>query len=54
MSQRASVFTDCSAKRPKLRKIDMRFGTWNVRNFYRARLLRAMAEENSKYKFDLV
>jgi hypothetical protein len=31
------------------KKIDMRFGTWNVRSLYRA-----VAEEISKYKLDLV
>jgi exonuclease III len=34
--------------------MDMRFGTWNVRSIYRAGLLRAVAEEISKYKLDLV
>jgi hypothetical protein len=28
----------------------MRFGTWNVRSLYRAGLLRAVAEEISKYR----
>jgi hypothetical protein len=32
----------------------MRFGTWNVRGMYKAGLLRAVAEEISKYKLDLV
>jgi hypothetical protein len=32
----------------------MRFGTWNDRNMYRAGPLRAVAEEISKYKLDLV
>jgi hypothetical protein len=32
----------------------MRFGTWNVRSMYRAGSLRAVAEEISKYKLDLV
>jgi hypothetical protein len=32
----------------------MRFGTWNVRSMYRAVLLRAVWEEISKYKLDLV
>jgi hypothetical protein len=35
-------------------KMDMRFGTWNVRSMYRAGSLRAVAEEISKYKLDLV
>jgi exonuclease III len=34
--------------------MDMRFGTWNVRGMYRAGSLRAVAEEISKYKLDLV
>jgi hypothetical protein len=34
--------------------MDMRFGTWNVRNMYRAGLLRIMAEEISKYQLDLM
>jgi hypothetical protein len=32
----------------------MRFGTWNVRSMYGAGLLRAVVEEISKYKLDLV
>jgi exonuclease III len=32
----------------------LRFGTWNVRNMYRAGSLRTVAEEVSKYKLDLV
>jgi hypothetical protein len=34
--------------------MDMRFGTSNVRSTYRAGSLRAVAEEISKYKLDLV
>jgi hypothetical protein len=34
--------------------MDMRFGTRNVRNMYRAGLLRAVVEEISKYELDLV
>jgi hypothetical protein len=34
--------------------MDMRFGTWNVRSMYRAGSHRAVAEEISKYKLDLV
>jgi hypothetical protein len=30
------------------------FGTWSVRSMYRAGSLRAVAEEISKYKLDLV
>jgi exonuclease III len=41
-------------KRPKGKKIDMRFGTWNVRSLYKAASLGAVAEKISKYKLDLV
>jgi hypothetical protein len=34
--------------------MDMRFDTWNVRSMYRAGSLRAVTEEISKYKLDLV
>jgi hypothetical protein len=34
--------------------MEMRFGTWNIRSMYRAGSLRAVAEEISKYKLDLV
>jgi hypothetical protein len=34
--------------------MDIRFGTWDVRSMYRAGSLRAVAEEISKYKLDLV
>jgi hypothetical protein len=36
------------------KKMDMRFGTWNVRSMYRAGSLRAVAEEISKYKLHLM
>jgi hypothetical protein len=39
---------DSLDKRPKLKKMDMRFGTWNVRSMYRAGSLRAVVEEISK------
>jgi hypothetical protein len=32
----------------------MRFGMWNVRSMYRACSFRAVGEEISKYKLDLV
>jgi hypothetical protein len=41
---------DSLDKRPKRKKMDMRFGTWNVRSMYRAGSLRAVEEEISKYK----
>jgi hypothetical protein len=34
--------------------MDMRFGTWKVRSMYRADSFRAVEEEISKYKLDLV
>jgi hypothetical protein len=34
--------------------MDMRFGTWKVRSMYRAGSPRAVAEEISKYKLDIV
>jgi hypothetical protein len=34
--------------------MNMRFGTWNVRNKYRVVSLRTVAEEISKYMLDLV
>jgi hypothetical protein len=34
--------------------MDMRFGTWNVRNLYRAGSLMTAVKEISKYKSDLV
>jgi exonuclease III len=41
-------------KGPRLRKVDITFGTWNVRSLYRAGLLGTVVEEISKYKRDLV
>ena len=40
--------------RPKQRKQDMRFGTWNGRSLYRAGSLMAAASELARYKLDLV
>jgi hypothetical protein len=33
--------------------MDMRFGTWNVRSMFRAGSFRAVAEEISKYTYNL-
>jgi hypothetical protein len=44
MPQRAFDLDRSLDKRPKIRKMDMRFGTWNVRNMYRAGLLMTVAE----------
>ena len=40
--------------RPKQRKRDMRFDTWNVRSLYRAGSLTAAARELARCKLDLV
>jgi hypothetical protein len=45
---------DSLDKRPKLRKMGMRFGTWKVRSLYRAGSLMTVVKEISKYKLDLV
>jgi hypothetical protein len=34
-------------KRPKLRKMDIRFGAWSVKSLYRAGLLTTVAKEMS-------
>jgi hypothetical protein len=36
---------DSFEKRHKYKKMDMRFGTWNVRSMYRTGLVRTVAEE---------
>jgi hypothetical protein len=48
------TWMDYLDKRSKLKKMDMRFGTLNVRRMYRTGSLRAVAEEISKYKLDLL
>jgi hypothetical protein len=48
------TWVDSLDKRPKRKKMDMRFGTWNAKSRYRAGSLRAVVEEISKYKVDLV
>jgi hypothetical protein len=49
-----STSTDSLGKLPQLRKIDIRFGTWNERSQDRADSLIKVAKELSKYKLDLV
>jgi hypothetical protein len=48
------TWLDSLDKGAKRKKMDMKFGTWNVRSMYRAGSLRAVAEEISKYELDLV
>jgi hypothetical protein len=47
-------WTDSLDNRSKLKKMDMRFSTWNVRSLYRAGSLMTVAKGISKYKLDLV
>jgi hypothetical protein len=47
------AWTD-SEKNPKLRKIYMSFGTWNVRSLYKAGWLMTAAEYQTKDKLDLM
>jgi hypothetical protein len=49
MLQRALDLTDSLDKRPKRRKMNMRFGMCNVRSLYRASPLMTIAKEISKY-----
>jgi hypothetical protein len=37
-------------ERPKAKKMDMRFGTWNVRSLYRPGSLKPVSGESAKYK----
>jgi hypothetical protein len=41
-------------KGTKQRNMDMRFGTWNVRSFYRVGSLMTVSRELSIYRLDLV
>jgi hypothetical protein len=46
--------TDFLDKRPKPKKMNMKFETWNVRSLYRAGSLRAVAEETPKYNLNIM
>jgi hypothetical protein len=48
------TWTDSLDKRPKRRNMDMRFGTRNTRNLYRASFLMTVSRELSRYSLDLV
>jgi hypothetical protein len=48
------TWTDSLDKRPKLRNMDMRFGTWNVRSLYRAGSLMTVSRELARYKLGLI
>jgi hypothetical protein len=43
-----------SLEQPKQQKMDMRFGTWNVRSLYRSGSLKTVSRELAKCKLDLV
>jgi hypothetical protein len=45
---------EVATKRPKLKKMYMRFSTWKILSLYRAGSLRRVAEEIPKYKLYLV
>ncbi|PNF34140.1 hypothetical protein B7P43_G01150 [Cryptotermes secundus] len=53
MYTKPRTWADPLDKRPRLKKMEMKFGTWNVRSLYRAGSLRAVAEELLKYKSGL-
>jgi hypothetical protein len=54
MFKKSRTWTDSLDKRSKRKEMDIRFGTWNVRSMHRAGSLRAVAEEISQYRLDLV
>jgi hypothetical protein len=45
------TWTDSLDKGPKIKKVDMKFWTWNVRSLYRADSHRTVAEEISLFPF---
>jgi hypothetical protein len=47
------TWTDSLHKCPELKKMDIRFGKWNVRSLHMAGSLITFAKEISKYKLDL-
>ena len=53
MQEKPRTWTDTLVQ-PKQQKMDMRFGTWNVRNLYRTGSLTTAARELARYKLDLV
>jgi hypothetical protein len=53
MKYYTEALADC-LERPRKRKMDMRFGTWNVRSLWRVGSLKTLASELAKYHLDLV
>jgi hypothetical protein len=43
-----------SLAQPKCRRMDMRYGTWNVRSLHRTGALKRVVRELGKYRLDLV
>jgi hypothetical protein len=54
VNKKPRTWKDSLDKQPERKKMDLKFCTWNVRSMYRAGSLRAVGEEISKYKLDLV
>ncbi|PNF18502.1 hypothetical protein B7P43_G09010 [Cryptotermes secundus] len=50
MSQRHRILKDFLDKRPKLRKMKVRFGKWNVRRLYRPGSLMTVAKKYQVHK----
>jgi hypothetical protein len=48
------TWADSLDKRPKLRKMDMIFGTWNVRSLYGAGSIMTVVKEISKYNVKFI
>jgi hypothetical protein len=48
------TWVDYLVKRPKQKKTDMRFGTWNVRSLYRVGSPMIVVKDLPKCKLDLV
>jgi hypothetical protein len=48
------MWTDSLEKQFKLRKINMIFGTWDIRSLYRTGSLMTVAKEILTYKLDLM
>jgi hypothetical protein len=48
------TWTDFLDKRSRQRNMDMRFGTWNIRNLYRVGSVMTVSRELSRYRLDLV
>jgi hypothetical protein len=49
-SKEPRTWTDSLDRQPKLRNMDMRFGTWNVRSLYRAGSLMTVSRELARFR----